>query len=135
MPTILDVILYIVKTNRMVKCTHPSECCIGSLNYNISKLFYFLPDNAVVDKSRRQNKSNLRTELYFQQGRNCCWKRRNRWLPGPSPFPAMFSKNLYLQVEKKQGLFSKGFNREGYMLFRLEKRTKIVGIHVPDIQA
>ena len=74
----------------------------------ILKLFYFLPDNTIVDKSRRQNKINLRNELYFQQGRNCCWKRRNCWLQGPSPFPAMFSKDLYLQVKKNRGCLVKG---------------------------
>ena len=30
------------------------------------KIVLLLPDNTIVDKSRRQNKGNLRIELYFQ---------------------------------------------------------------------
>ena len=54
------------------------------------------------------NKRNLRIEFYSQQDGNCCWKRRKCWLPGSSPFPAMFSKDFYLQVVKTKGCLVKG---------------------------
>ena len=37
-----------------------------------------------------------------------CWKRRNCSLRAISPFPTVFTKDLYLQTRKNQGLFWKG---------------------------
>ena len=39
-----------------------------------------------------------------------CGKRRNCSLQAISPFPTVFSKDLYLQTRKNQGLFGKGLN-------------------------
>ena len=43
-------------------------------------------------------------------GRNYSGKRRNCSLRAISPFPTVFSKDLYRRHVKKQGLFGKGLN-------------------------
>ena len=46
----------------------------------------------------------------FQMVRKHCGKRRNCSLRAISPFPTVFSKDLYCRHIKNQGLFGKGLN-------------------------
>ena len=45
-------------------------------------------------------------------GRKQCGKKRNCSLRAISPFPVVFSKDLYCRHVKNQGLFGKGLRRK-----------------------
>ena len=47
-----------------------------------------------------------------QMGRKLCGKRRNCSLQTISPFPTVFSKDLYHRQRKNQGLFGKGLREK-----------------------
>ena len=49
---------------------------------------------------RMENIVGKEIEIWFEKGRKHCGKRRKCWLPAFSPFPMMFSKDLFLRVVK-----------------------------------
>ena len=57
---------------------------------------------------RRQFQTLQKWQKAFKTGRKHCGKRRNCSLRAISPFPTVFSKDLYWRHVKNQGLFGKG---------------------------
>ena len=63
------------------------------------RLKEFSDDNIKFDESGRN---------VFKTGRKHCWKRRNCSLGAISPFPTVFSKDLYCRHEKTRACLGKG---------------------------
>ena len=68
-------------------------------SYDSSKLKEFADDNFRFDENGGKFSKSV--------GKHC-GKRRNCSLRAISPFTTVFSKDLYLQTRKNQGLFGKG---------------------------
>ena len=66
-----------------------------------------LPNDKISDKFNfkafAEDKINVTKKvilLFCRNSKKHCWKRRKCWLPAFSPFPAMFSKSLFLRSLK-----------------------------------
>ena len=68
---------------------------------------------------RRQFSIWWKWQKVLQMVRKHCVKRRNCSLRAISPFPTVFSKDLYCRHVKIQGLFGKGLNSLYYKLKKL----------------